>query len=96
MSRIDESEYRKRLGRLSEIFTEIAVRAVEQSHTRCPYRDGRDRCTGKFRCRNQLAVEPVQCHPSSAAGDATRTLSCTHDERFDYRDAWATEPRAGG
>jgi hypothetical protein len=92
----EESGYRERLRRLSAILTDIAERAQAQSAARCPYRDARDRCTGRFRCRNQRAGghSAQGCPPDLEAGPGV--LACTHDERFDYREAWEDRPRGGG
>ena len=78
--KIDPEAYRQRIDRLSAIFADIAGHAKEISKFRCPYRDRLDRCTGKFKCRNQQV--------SSDDG----FLSCVHDGRFDYRSAWETNP----
>jgi len=78
--KIDPEAYRQRIDRLSAIFADIAGHAKEVSKFRCPYRDRLDRCTGKFKCRNQQV--------SSDDG----FLSCVHDGRFDYRSAWETNP----
>ena len=80
--KIDPEAYRQRIDRLSAIFSDIAGHAKEISKFRCPYRDRLDRCTGKFKCRNQQV--------SSDDG----FLSCVHDGRFDYRSAWETNPEA--
>ena len=81
MAKIDESEYRKRLQRVSEIFADMVGHAEVLSRHRCPYRDRHDRCTASFRCRSQLAQD-----------GADAPALCTHDGRFDYRLAWETEP----
>jgi hypothetical protein len=80
MAKIDEGEYRKRLERISEIFTGIVGHAQAVSQRRCPYRDRHDRCTASFRCRSQLAEEGAELP------------LCTHDGRFDYRLAWESDP----
>lgn len=82
MAKIDESEYRKRLARISEIFADMVGHAEVVSRHRCPYRDRHDRCTANFRCRSQLAE------------DGADTPLCTHDGRFDYRLAWESDPRS--
>jgi hypothetical protein len=43
--------------RLTSILSEIVTGADAQAATRCPYRDRHDRCTARFRCRNQAAIE---------------------------------------
>ena len=82
--KIDSEAHRQRIDRLGAIFADIAGRAEEISKFRCPYRDRLDRCTGKFRCRNQETTEE---------GDVLR---CTHDGHFDYRSAWETKPESYG
>lgn len=85
MDKIDREEYKKRLDRITELFSGMVAHADAVSQTRCPYRDRHDHCTAKFRCRNQARPE--------TAGDAT---VCLHDGRFDYRTAWETDPEADG
>ena len=81
-SKIDPEAYRQRIDRLSAIFSDIAGHAEELSKFRCPYRDRLDRCTGKFKCRNQ------QVAPND------ELLICRHDGKFDYRSAWETNPES--
>ncbi|MFP6754468.1 MAG: hypothetical protein VCB60_01955 [Alphaproteobacteria bacterium] len=82
--KIDPEAYRQRIDRLSAIFSDIAGHAEELSKFRCPYRDRLDRCTGKFKCRNQK-VSPDD-----------DLLVCLHDGQFDYRSAWETDPESYG
>ena len=84
MPKIDPAAYRQRIDRITEIFSDIAGRAEEVSKFRCPYRDRLDRCTGKFKCRNQVA----------SPGENLTT--CSHDGQFDYRSAWETKPESYG
>ena len=86
MAEIRPEEVQKRFDRLTEIFGGIVEHADAQASWRCPYRDRHDLCTAKFHCRNQ----------TPAAGDAAGgDLSCSHDGRFDYRNAWESDPRTG-
>ena len=80
---IDPQEIRRRLDRISEIFTGVVTHAERVSRERCPYRDRLDRCTALFRCRNQRAD----------SADA-EVLLCGHDGELDYRTAWETDARA--
>ena len=82
--KIDPAAYRQRIDRVTEIFSNIAGRAEDLSKFRCPYRDRLDRCTGKFRCRNQVSP------PSE------NMTTCSHGGRFDYRSAWETKPEFYG
>lgn len=83
MQKITKEEVQQRFDRLTEIFAGIVTQADAQATLRCPYRDRHDRCTAKFRCRNQASPE--------AGG---QVLICTHDGAFDYRQAWESDPRA--
>ena len=100
MSKIDEGEIRKRLDRIASLFTDIVVTADKSSQTRCPYRDRLDRCTGKFRCRNQLSraewATPGRDETDNPelSEDDEFPYVCTHDGRFDYRMAWESHPRS--
>jgi len=79
----DKQDYRKRLDRIAEIFTDVVANAEVSAQSRCPYRDRNDQCTALFRCRNQLPIE-----------GESEALACGHDGKFDYRSAWETHPRA--
>ncbi len=78
---MDEEQYRKRLDRITELFSRMVSQAEEQARHRCPYRNRFDHCTADFRCRHQR---------DGGEGDA---LACGHDGGFDYRSAWESEPR---
>ena len=78
---VDRKAYQESLSRLSEIFTGMVQRADEVSKFRCPYRDRKDVCTAKFKCRNQI---------SSVVEEAPET--CGHDGVFDFRSAWESDP----
>ena len=78
--KINPADYQKRLDRITEIFSDMVVHADEVSRHRCPYRDRFDTCTAAIRCRNQVD-RGVDERPG-----------CRHDGRFDYRDAWETNP----
>ncbi len=79
--KISQDDYQKRLDRITEIFSDMVAHADTISQHRCPYRDRHDKCTAAIRCRNQIAPE--------IEGEAA---TCGHDGRFDYRDAWETDP----
>ena len=81
MQKIDPEEYRQRLDRLSEIYSEMMVRADELSAHRCPYKNRLDECTAKFGCRNQR-------RPKVDGGP----LICSGDDKLDYRFAWEIDP----
>ncbi len=81
MPKIDKDAYKKRLERISALFSDMVEQADDISKFRCPYRDRLDRCTAEFRCRNQLP----------AAGPE-ESMTCGHDGTFDYRSAWETDP----
>ena len=83
--KIDPAAYRQRIDRVTEIFSYIAGRAENLSKLRCPYRDRLDRCTGKFRCRNQ--VPPP---------NEKKMTTCSHGGGCDYRSAWETKPEFYG
>ena len=83
MQKIDPEEYRKRLDRITEIYSEMMVRADELSTHRCPYKNRFDACTAKFGCRNQR-------RPEGKEG----LLVCGGDDKIDYRSAWETDPEA--
>lgn len=85
MPKIDKHEYRKRLDRITELFSGMVSQADEMSRHRCPYRDRHDQCTAAFRCRNQ--------RPPAEAGNLAL---CGHDGKFDYRSAWESAPSAYG
>ena len=78
---IDKSEYEKRLARMTSILQGIAGHAEEQAKFRCPYKDAKHQCTAKFSCRYQR---------QSAGGER---LVCSHNDEFDYRNAWESDPR---
>ena len=78
--KISQADYQKRLDRITEIFSDMVVHADQVSRHRCPYRDRFDTCTAAIRCRNQIARE------------ADKAPGCGHDGRFDYRDAWESNP----
>ena len=107
MSGPSPEEIQKRFDRLTEIFSGIVTQADAQASTRCPYRDRHDRCTAKFRCRNQAQPGRNQAQPGRNQaqpgrnqegattlpdGDDTE-LICRHDGTFDYRRAWESDPR---
>ena len=79
---VDRKAYQESLSRLSEIFTGMVQRADEVSKFRCPYRDRKDVCTAKFKCRNQKPV-----------GSEEGLTTCGHDGVFDYRPAWESDPK---
>ena len=80
---VTPEEVQKRFDRLTEIFADIVTHADAQASTRCPYRNRHDVCTAQFRCRNQ-----------APGVDDSDDLICTHDDAFDYRSAWESDPRA--
>ncbi len=79
MEKIDEEDYRKRLDRITEIFSAMMQKADESSTHRCPYKNRFDHCTAKFGCRNR--------RPPTVAG---QTYLCVADDKLDYRAAWKT------
>ena len=81
--RINPDSYRRSLDRLSEIFAGMVERADDVSKFRCPYRDRRDHCTAKFKCRNQ----------SDSVGRSLKII-CEHNGSFDYRTAWESDPES--
>ena len=83
MQKISQEEYQERLDRITEIFSGMIEHADEQSQSRCPYRNRHDECTAKIRCRNQ--------RPAAQAGSLQ---ICSHDGKFDYRDAWDSDPQS--
>lgn len=83
MPHLNPEEYRKRVDRVTEMFSGMVEHADEQSRTRCPYRDAQDACTALFRCRNQVDGEFSDSPPR-----------CTHDGAFDYRTAWESDPES--
>lgn len=80
--------------RLTDILSEIVTGADAQAATRCPYRDRHDRCTARFRCRNQAAIEGMADPRPIIDDDDEPRLRCTHDGGFDYRSAWESDPAA--
>jgi len=81
MDPIDPDEYRKRLTRITEIYSKIASHADEQALTRCPYKNRLDQCTASFGCRHKRK-------PRSAG----EPPACASDDKLDYRTAWETDP----
>lgn len=79
MQKIDPEEYRKRLDRITSIYTNMMARAEELSTYRCPYKNRLDECTAKFGCRNQRK-------PKVEGG----LFVCGGDDKLDYRTAWET------
>ena len=77
--RIDRREYEERLGRITEIFTEIMQHADEVSSHRCPYKNRWDHCAAKFGCRNQ--------RPPTIA---KQSYLCVAEDELDFRSAWET------
>ncbi|MDP7743211.1 MAG: hypothetical protein QGF67_17365 [Lentisphaeria bacterium] len=80
MEKIDPEEHQKRLGRITEIFSDIVEQSGVQATHRCLYRDRLDRCTAKFGCRNQRK-------PLANGGPR----QCGGDDKIDYRSAWETD-----
>jgi hypothetical protein len=79
MQKIDQEAYQKRLDRLTEILSAMAVHADELSTTRCPYKNRLGQCTALIGCRNKR--KPKQ--PGSLP-------ICAGDDKLDYRKAWET------
>ena len=74
--KIDIDRYRKSMARLESIFRSINDTANDISTRRCPYANAQDRCTARFKCRNQ-----------DRTGGGELPL-CTGTEDLDYRSAW--------
>ncbi len=68
---------RQSLALLNDIYREIALKAVEATKTRCPYKDARSRCTANFSCKNQFFTKAPAQRPACAGSD-----------KLDYRTAW--------
>ena len=83
MAEIAKEELQKRLDRITELFAGMVTHADEQANSRCPYRNRFDQCTAKFHCHNQ--------QPPTSGGDE---LMCGHDGRFNYREAWESDPQS--
>ena len=81
MTRIDKTQYQKRLSRISEIFTGIAKHAEVQAQSRCPYKNRFDQCTAHFACANKRKPRTRGELPA-----------CVSDDKLDYRSAWKTDP----
>lgn len=77
MEKIDPKEFQKRMDRLNEILSGIAVHADVQALTRCPYKNRFDQCTAAFGCRNRRKPR--------AEGELP---VCAGDDKLDYRPAW--------
>ncbi|MCH2129642.1 MAG: ASKHA domain-containing protein [Pirellulaceae bacterium] len=77
MDKIDPAEYKERLNRLGEIFSDITQHAAQQSLLRCPYKNRHGECTAKFGCRFQKRTQ-----------DQDGALLCTSNDNLDYRSAW--------
>ena len=78
---IDRSELEKRLARIRDIFVDISQHAEKQMQLRCPYKNVQCQCTAKFGCRYQR---------KPTVGGAP--LLCSHDDQFDFRSAWESDP----
>ena len=75
--RVDTERFRASMARLYDIFKDISETVGEVSTRRCPYKNAQDRCTAKFRCRNQ--------HFTGVPGELA---ICTGSDNLDYRSAW--------
>ena len=78
---VDLERVRASLARLMEIYRDISETADNVSTRRCPYKDSRSRCTGKFECRNQHFV----------SGKPGELAICTGSDKLDYRKAWQVD-----
>ncbi|MBH06390.1 MAG: ferredoxin [Phycisphaeraceae bacterium] len=83
MERINKDEYAKRIDRITNIFSKIAVHADTQAQIRCPYKNRFDQCTAKFGCQNKRKPHT----PGELPG-------CASDDKLDYRTAWESEPES--
>lgn len=77
MEKIDPKEWQKRLDRLNDILSGIAVHADVQSLSRCPYKNRFSQCTASFGCRNKRKPK--------AEGELP---VCASDDKLDFRKAW--------
>lgn len=77
LEKIDPLEFQKRMERLNEILSGIAVHADVQSMSRCPYKNRFSQCTAAFGCRNKRRPK--------AEGELP---VCSSDDKLDYRSAW--------
>ncbi|MEE8362748.1 MAG: hypothetical protein V3S18_01620 [Dehalococcoidia bacterium] len=73
---VDNSRVAQSMARLMDIYRDISDTAERVSRTRCPYKDARARCTGKFPCRNQFFKNEGE------------PAICTGSDDLDYREAW--------
>ncbi len=79
-SRAEESQKLKAsMSRLFEIYSDISETADRVIKKRCPYKDGKSRCTALFGCRNQFFTKDPSSPPICAGSD-----------NIDYRSAWDT------
>ena len=74
---VDPERYRASIARLTQVFEGISETIGRVSTWRCPYKNGQDRCTAGFGCRNQDRSENVDKLPT-----------CTGSDHLDYRGAW--------
>ena len=76
----DKERFRASMARLWEIYKDIGDVANQVSTWRCPYKNGQDRCTAGFGCRNQQFTKVPGERPI-----------CTGSDYLDYRSAWEVE-----
>ena len=74
---VDKERVRASMSRLYDIFKDMSDTISEVSTWRCPYKNVQDRCTAKFRCRNQFRT-----------GGPGELPICTGSDNLDYRSAW--------
>ncbi len=75
--KIDIDRYRQSMARLESIFRSINDTANDISTRRCPYANAQDRCTARFKCRNQ----------KKTSGSDELPL-CIGIDDLEYRSAW--------
>ena len=81
MESIDQQQVQDRIDRISEIFSDIVVKAQKSAARRCPYKNRFSECTAKFKCGLQ----------GGTVGD-NGFLPCFGEDKFGYCRAWTNEP----